>query len=234
VCEFFRHVHRKFVFSFVILCVLATPFVALAQSHTSISAPAVHAKGIWIEPKQCFLANQGWMLTFHSAAPLIQFEYKTADLDDWNPADGEDRQFHANVGFFDEEGAVDVRGKTSDGRTVGPFHLTFDALAAVRDEDYRNVRSMPATWVQFNDRYAYFSALFSSNCGLREVRYSFDSKDLDKRMPLPPCSLRRHGYMPKDDSEVVKLETTPTYIAVQLVYYDGTVSPVSVIRKGLH
>jgi hypothetical protein len=53
-------------------------------------------------------------------------------------------------------------------------------------------------------------------------------------MPLPPCSLRHHGYMPKDDSEVVRLETVPNYVAVHLVYYDGTVSPVSVIRKGLH
>lgn len=225
---------RKSFFSLVMGWILANPLWVLAQPHASISAPAVQSKGIWIEPKQSFLANQGWMLTFHTAAPLIQFEYKTADLDGWNPAEGEDRQFYANVGFFDEEGAVDVRGKTADGRTVGPFHLSFDALAAVRDTDLRNVRSMPATWVQFNDRYAYFSSLFSSNCGLREVRYSFDSKDLDKRMPLPPCSLRHHGYMPKDDSEVVRLETAPTYIAVQLVYYDGTVSPVSVIRKGLH
>lgn len=97
------------------------------------------------------------------------------------PAEGHDQQFYANVGFFDEEGAVDVRGKTADGRTVGIFRLAFDALAAVRDEDLRNVRSMPATWVQFNDRYAYFF-LASSNCGLREVHYSFDSKGLDKRI----------------------------------------------------
>jgi hypothetical protein len=225
---------RKSFLSFVMVLGLANPLLALSQPHASISVPAVHSKGIWIEPKQSFLANQGWTLTFHSAERLKQFEYKTADLDDWNPAEGEDRQFYANVGFFDEEGAVDVLGKTADGRTVGPFHLTFDALAAVRDTDLRNVRSMPATWVQFNDRYAYFSSLFSSNCGLSEVRYSFDSKDLDRRMPLPPCSLRHHGYMPADDAEVVRLETAPTYVALQLVYYDGTVSPVSIIRKGLH
>jgi hypothetical protein len=229
-----RNLHRKSFFSFVIVWGLAIPLMALAQSHTTIRASAGPSKGIWIEPKQSFLANQGWTLTFRSAAPLIQVEYKTADLDGWMPAEGEAQQFYANVGFFNEEGAVDVRGTTADGHIVGPFHLAFDALAAVRDEDLRKVRSMPSAWVEFNDRYAYFSSLFSSNCGLREVRYSFDSKDLDKRMPLPPCSLRHHGCMPNDDSEVIRLEIAPTYIAVQLVYYDGAVSPVSVIHKGLH
>lgn len=232
--ELLKHLHRRIFLNAVMVLALANPVLAPAQSHASISAPAAHSKGIWIEPKQSFLANQGWTLTFHSAVPLTEFEYKTADLDGFMPGEGEDQRFYANVGFFDEEGAVDVRGKTADGRTIGPFHLAFDALAAVREQDLHNVRSMPATWVQFNDRYAYFSSLFSSNCALKEARYSFDSKDLDQRMPLPPCSLRHHGYMPKNDAEVVKLETAPTYIAVQLVYYDGTVSPVSVIRKGLH
>jgi len=50
------------------------------------------------------------------------------------------------------------------------------------DDDLFNLRSMPASWVQPNERYAYFATLFSINCGLKEeARYSFDGKDFNKR-----------------------------------------------------
>ena len=66
-------------------------------------------------------------------------------------------------------------------------------------------RSSPTTWVEFNDRYAYFSSLVGNNCGLREIRYSIDSKSLDKRFPVMPYSLRNHGRMPADNSEILTL-----------------------------
>jgi hypothetical protein len=189
---------------------------------------------IWIEPKQASLSNSGWTLFFHSVESLTRLEVMTADAHDWVRADGEDREFYAGLGFFDAQTVVEVRGVAADGRTLGPYRLNFDALDAVRDEDARTLRSLPATWVEFNDKYVYFSELFECNCGLREVRYSIDSKTLDRRMNLPPCSLRQHGSMPADDSELLRLEKKPDFVAIQLVYYDGTESPASVVREGMH
>jgi hypothetical protein len=189
---------------------------------------------IWIEPKQSSLSNAGWTLFLHSTESLTKLEVMTPDLPDWVRTEGADREFYAGLGFFDEQTTVEVRGFSADGKVLGPYKLKFDALAALREDDARTLRSMPGVWVQYDDKYAYFGRMFSSHCGLREVRYSIDSKALDKRLALTPCSISQHGRMPPDTGDVLRLESTPRYIAMQLVYYDGTESPVSVVREGLH
>lgn len=190
---------------------------------------------IWIEPGSSFLSNSGWTLIFRSAEPLHSLEVKTDAIDDWMPTKSNGaRFFHGGLGFFDEKATVQVRGFTADGRLLGPYDLAFDALGAVREQDMRTLRSMPATWVQFNDRNAYFTSVFSSNCGVSELRYSIDSRALDRRVSLPPCSLHQHGKIRSEDKVHLGLENTPEFIAVQLLYIDGSESPISIVRKGIH
>jgi phage tail protein X len=200
---------------------------------------------IWIERDSSSLSNAGWTLIFRTAEPLRRLEVMTDAYPDWTVAQGEGRFFHTGVGFLDGETMVQVRGLAADGRMLGPYRLTFDALDAVREQDMRTLRSMPATWVQFNDHAVYFGSVFSSSCGVREVRYSINSHALDKRLRIPPCSLLEHGRSPSDPHcdepdhipghcDILLLKHTPDYIAVQLLYADGSESPVSVARKGLH
>jgi len=153
---------------------------------------------------------------------LTQFEYKTADLDGWMPAEGHDQQFYTNVGFFDEEGAVDVRGKTADGRTVGPFTSPSMRSLPCGTKIFATYARCPRPGFSSTIATSIFSSLVAIVVSEKSTTAS-TARNSTSVLPLPPCSLRRHGYMPADDSEVVRLETAPTYIAVQLVYYDGTV-----------
>jgi hypothetical protein len=195
---------------------------------------------IWIEPKRSMLSNAGWTLSFRTSEPLRELDLimPGGESEQWEPAQGEGREFYAGAGFLDATADVRVRGIAADGRTLGPYTLAFDALGALREQDLQSLRSLPATWVQYKGIYVYFGTLFGTNCGIREVRYSIDSKALDQRMPLPPCSLRRHGIMPSAHDgihdDILKLERTPEFVAVQVVYYDGTESPMRVVQEGLH
>ena len=189
---------------------------------------------IWIDPERSMLSNAGWHLGLGSAEALGRLEVMPADVQEWAPAEGRDRDFHAGVGFMDEQGTVQVRAVAPDGRRLGPYTLSFDALGAIREQDASTLRELPASWVEYNDGNVYFTTLYSESCGLREIRYSIDSRALDLRLPVPPCSLREHGRLPADDSEILRLATPPQFITVQLVYYDGTESPVRTVKKGIH
>jgi hypothetical protein len=197
---------------------------------------AVEPVPIWIEPQQASLSSSGWMLFLHAALPLSKLEVRQQGRPDWVavPGTGEAREFYAGFGFFDEQVVIEARARTPDGRLLGPYQLPFDALASLREQDMRNLRDMPDVWVQFGKAYVYFSMFYECSCAIREVRYSIDAKTLDKRLALPPCSLRHHGELPSDDSEILRLDKTPQFVAFQVTFFDGTVSPVKVAHEGMH
>lgn len=210
---------------------------------THISRPAADRGSaaepvpIWIEPEQASLSNQGWTLFLHAALPLSKLEVRQQGQPDWTTLRreiGEGREYYAGFGMFDEHVVIEVRAETPDGRKLGPYQLPFDALSSIRDQDMRSLLDMPDIWVQFDDPNVYFTEFYERNCAIREVRYSIDGKELDKRLALPPCSLRRHGEIPSDNSEILRLKETPKFVAFQVVFYDGTVSPLKVVYKGMH
>ncbi len=189
---------------------------------------------IWIVPERTMLSNAGWYMSFGSAEPLSKLEVMPSDVQEWAPVDGRDRDFGTGVGFLDEVAKIQVRGTTPDGRRLGPYTLTFDTLGVLRNEDARSLRLLPATWVQYKGIYAYFSQLVGDSCGLREIRYSINSAALDQRFKVFPCSLTQHGRMPADDGEILQMPSTPEFITVQLVYFDGSESPIRTVKEGLH
>jgi hypothetical protein len=210
---------------------------------THIALPAadrtatVEPVPIWIEPEQASLSNQGWTLSLHAAVPLSKLEVRQQGQPDWTTMHreiGEGREYYAGFGMFDEHVVIEVRADTPDGRKLGPYQLPFDALSSIREQDLRTLLDLPDVWVQFDDPNVYFSMFYERNCAIREVRYSIDGKELDKRLALPPCSMRRHGEIPSDNSEILRLGKTPTFVAFQVTFYDGTVSPVKVAYKGMH
>jgi hypothetical protein len=183
---------------------------------------------LWIE--YGMLSNAGWSISFHSALPLAKVEARLAGESNWTSARAYERDFVLAFAELADQVTIEVRATAADGHALGPYRIPFDALASIRKQDMQTLRDIPGAWAGFKDHWVYFGSLYGASCGLREVRYSINSETLDQRFPLPPCKLLHHGESPADDSDVLNLPEKPQLVAVQLVFYDGTVSQVVVHR----
>ena len=91
-------------------------------------------------------------------------------------------------------------------------------------------------WVQFRNysgkQLVYFTALQTLHCRLKEIRYSINSKDLDKRFGLVKCNPQNPLALPSDaglDEVAISLAPgTAKTVAVQIVWEDDTESDVAV------
>jgi len=88
-------------------------------------------------------------------------------------------------------------------------------------------------WVSFRDydgkQWIYFTHLESYTCGIKEVRYSINSDDLDKVWELQPCDTKNPMAITKDIIYLTMPLGTAKSIAVQVTFADGTVSEI--VRK---
>ena len=89
-----------------------------------------------------------------------------------------------------------------------------------------------ANWIAFRNyngkQFIYFTMLQTYRCGLKEIRFSLNSPDLDLRFPLAPCDPQRPN--------AIDVENFPPYItlplgaaqtaAVQVIFFDGSASEV--------
>ena len=136
---------------------------------------------------------------------------------------------------------------TGNGDVQGPVIVPVDVTSMVRKLPgiwKARLQRHPHRWVEIRkgasaNFYLYFRPVADGYCGLREIRYSVDSHKLDKRFAIPRCrvadkesylldlheaSLSRADYGRRD----VPLPKKPKFVAVQLVYFDGSVSDVVV------
>jgi hypothetical protein len=189
---------------------------------------------IWIEAKQASLSNSGWSLSFHAAVPLRKLEARRKGDSGWRDVptlSGDAREYYGGFGFFDgDQAVIEARAIAPDGRLLGPYQLPFDALSSLREQDMRSLLDVPDSWVEVAKTYVMFSMFFECTCAIREVRYSVNDMKLDKRLALPPCSQRHHGELPSDDSEILRVDDTK-FVAVQVVFHDGTLSPVKKVAR---
>ncbi|WP_415407625.1 hypothetical protein ACLHDG_03610 [Sulfurovum sp. CS9] len=88
-------------------------------------------------------------------------------------------------------------------------------------------------WVSFRDfngkQLIYFTHLESYTCGIKEVRYSINSDDLDKVWELQACDSKNPMAVTKDIIYLTMPLGTAKSIAVQVIFTDGTESEI--VRK---
>ena len=88
-------------------------------------------------------------------------------------------------------------------------------------------------WVSFRDfngkQLIYFTHLESYTCGIKEVRYSINSDDLNKVWELQPCNTKNPMAISKDIIYLTMPLGTARSIAVQVTFTDGTKSEI--VRK---
>ena len=85
-------------------------------------------------------------------------------------------------------------------------------------------------WVAFRNwdgrQWIYFTIPVTYHCGLREIRYSLNGKDLGERWPVPACNAQMpFNVDPQKDKIYLAFEPGAVgAVSLQLVYADGTES----------
>ena len=89
-----------------------------------------------------------------------------------------------------------------------------------------------AQWVAFRNwdgkQLIYFTIPVTYHCGLAEIRYSLNDKDLAERWPVPACNAQMpFNVDPEKDKVYLALNPgSVSSVNLQLVYADGTESAV--------
>ena len=89
-----------------------------------------------------------------------------------------------------------------------------------------------AQWVAFRNwdgrQLIYFTIAVTYHCGLAEIRYSLNGKDLVERWPVPACNTQMPFNIDAENDQIyLALDPgTVSAVSVQLVYADGSESAV--------
>lgn len=90
-------------------------------------------------------------------------------------------------------------------------------------------------WIQFRNyngrQLVYFTLFVTYKCGLKKIRYSVNSADLDKQFPLPECvPFVPYNIGPNDKIYLTFDPGTAKTVSVQLVFDDDTNSEVRTFK----
>ncbi len=91
-------------------------------------------------------------------------------------------------------------------------------------------------WIQFRNfngrQWVYFTGLVIWKCGLKEIRYSVNSRDLSQRFALPSCNPQTPFHLDpvKDRIYLTFPLGGAKTVSVQIVYTDDVESPVHTYR----
>ena len=111
--------------------------------------------------------------------------------------------------------------------------LSFPASAMPPKQMKQILNMTQSNWVSFRDfngkQLIYFTHLESYTCGIKEVRYSINSDDLDKVWELQICDTKNPMAVTKDTVYLTMPLGTAKSIAVQVIFTDGTMSEI--VRK---
>ncbi|MEO1281967.1 MAG: hypothetical protein AAFV69_09550 [Pseudomonadota bacterium] len=184
-------------------------------------------------------SNSGWIVTINLAEPAkdIRYAIGNAKLKSLGLMDHIDQRtgMKAPRMFFmmplDVE-ATDIYIEYDDvrGEVQGPFRRRFNAAESHVANAKNVLENLTPNWLEGRDwdgRYlVYFSHLVSYSCALKEIRYGDDADTMDARWPLPECNLK-NPYAVGNDAKIYKrYKRPPATLAVQLIYADGSSSPI--------
>ena len=131
-------------------------------------------------------------------------------------------------------GTLQVRYVDAAGVPVGPFPIPFEPRSALRREQRRTIEMVAGSWLSFRDYNGvllYYTALVSYRCAIRELRIGLDRPEPDRVVVLPPCDEANPFAIPGDFLPYLKAPTGTRSASAQIIYTDGTVSPVKLFRR---
>lgn len=189
------------------------------------------------------VSSSGWMLSFDLESSHLPraIHYRFGDDPEWRST-GPDTRINLITGErFPKTWMVLEAHKLTLGRhrievkltdwngvESGPYSVWFDPEREILDKAKSDLRKPESEWAGFDydsgDKTLFsFSAVLHSLDALREVRYSFDGCDLDRRLPFRPWTYLGEDQGDYDDG-LVWLPRTVQSACVQLVFRDGEVT----------
>ncbi|HEV7509757.1 MAG TPA: hypothetical protein VGS07_33095 [Thermoanaerobaculia bacterium] len=210
------------------------PEPAVAESPAAPSGPA----------RVTLLAqrsNSGWELIFQIADrhAVRDIRYRLAPDSEWRST-GPDPEINLLTGLRSPSTVlavdplrvtpgrhrIDVKLVDWKGGSSGPYALWFDPAAEVLRDAKEQLSSGEVSWAYFSDHLGQAQVFFplTYKDAFREIRYSFDTCDLDQKFPfdpwtdltLPPEMTEKKGY--------ADMPAKASFICVQLVFRDGEVT----------
>ena len=134
------------------------------------------------------------------------------------------------------KGAISLAGLLAWAGLVGPPAALAQAPMMPVEQVRTALEATARTWIQFRDydgrQWVYFTGLVTWKCGLKEIRYSINGRDLAERFPLPECDPQMPFQVdPTKDQIYLRLAPGEAEtVSVQIVYSDGVESPVRTYR----
>jgi len=179
------------------------------------------------------MISDGWELIIKFDVPLQQLDARVVGTEKWSHS-GVDLNGVAYVAMehIPEDALIEIQAVDGFGKKIGPYRKRFDTKAAVRRVFTAELTAAPERWVDIsrlsNGNYISFHELVERRCALREIRYSIDNRSLDQRFPLPPCDFADPNG--GDFTADISWPTMPEFVAVQVVFSDGSASKVMIER----
>jgi hypothetical protein len=221
-----------------LLAVSTVPVMFNALARASQTAPPTKAAQASPAPNVHFdldlrMISDVWELLIKFDIPLHQLDARVVGTEKWSHS-GFDLNSVASVDLehIPEDALIEIQAVDGFGKKIGPYQKRFDTRAAVRRLFTAELTVAPQRWVDIsslsNGNYISFGELVRRRCALREIRYSIDNRSLDQRFPLPPCDFADPSG--GDFTENISWPTLPEFVAVQVVFSDGSVSKVMTER----
>lgn len=232
----------------MVLVCLALPLAAAEPAKEAAAPCECTAKPVLPVAMSAMETNQGWSLYFKLPPCAVVTEILVRFDDHPEVSTGHDAALDVMTGKPEAsrslmlppswvtpgEHTVTVRMTRADGTVDGPHKLKFNPGDASLAEAKREIEHMGGAMVEFAEHvegatYLMLTSLFMMEEELKEIRYSVDSCDLDKRIVIgapagenTPTQDRPFVEAPKD---------TTRFACVQVVFRDGTVSKVMRVER---
>lgn len=191
------------------------------------------------------LGNTGWTLNFDiiSEQPPTEIFYRFAEDDNYKSTGFSQHRDsrtgrpaprqHIEAGHLQGRQTLLVKFSDASGMEHGPYRVVFDVPEQVVAWAKQVLGQTENAWLAFreypeNERMLlYFTHLISYKNGLREIRYSVDDESLSRRVKYTPAMAGGSpGRINDDDQTYIEIPMTAKFVAVQLVFVDGSEWPL--------
>lgn len=125
---------------------------------------------------------------------------------------------------------IEVKYTDSQGQSHGPFSIPFDPQTEVIKQT-KDILRLIGSWVSFREfsgkMLVYFTPVVSYKNAFRDIVYSVDNESVSQHLKFKPdwSGIGAPGLGP-DDQTYLEIPMSTKYVAVKLIYADGTESAV--------
>jgi hypothetical protein len=113
----------------------------------------------------------------------------------------------------------------------GPSAQESPAALARRALDQTTSQWLELTVLGNKSTLVFFTQLVNCSAAIREIRYGLDRTEPDQVFPLPAKATTFPASFDKQTKTYVEAPPTLKFVSVQIVYADGSTSPVEVYRR---